>query len=97
MSHQHLIDTLNESQVARLIELAQAKLSGLKNSGWVYLWVVAHDTNHAWYAESDYRAAVEGLGVLGEKFLSAGDSRELSLELVPYRPVEAVRLLAQKR
>lgn len=97
MSHQDYIDTLNESQLACLIELAQAKLSGLENSGWVYLWVVAHDTNHAWYAESDYRGAVEGLGVLGEKFLSAGDCRELSLKLVPYRPVEAARLLAQKR
>lgn len=97
MSHQDYIDTLNESQLACLIKLAQAKLSGLENSGWVYLWVVAHDTNHAWYAEKDYRDAVAMLGVLGEKFLSAGNGRELSLELAPYRPAEAARLLAQKR
>lgn len=97
LSHQEYVNGCDESQLADLIERANARIEKLKKSGWEKLWTVSIGwSNVGWFAENEHAAAVE----FAQDVVAAAARRnpmksiELEVRLENYRPEEVAQLLA---
>ena len=94
MSHADYLAPLDEDQLERLIELAQQRLSGIREGGCVTLWVVAvGGACVAFFRLDEYREAVSELQYLGMQKADSGKEYELALDTGRYRPEEAAEVL----
>jgi hypothetical protein len=96
VSHAEYVAGCDESQLTNLIEQANARLTKIRESGWVRLWTVNVSwANVAWFPEADHQAAVdyacEAIKKAAVKAPGKGIEVEVSLER--YRPEEVAGLL----
>lgn len=94
MSHQDYIAKCDEDQLESLIDLAQARLTMIRESGYVPLWVVSDSwLNHAWFADNEHRKALDKMVELAGKS-PEGENCSWMVRRQRFRPSEAASLLA---
>jgi hypothetical protein len=99
MSHADYIAGCDEDQLKRLVEMANERITKIRESGWVKLWTVNVSwANVAWFVEEDHQKAVDyvcrAVKKAGEK--APGKGIEVQLSLERYRPEEVAGLIATK-
>lgn len=94
MGHAEYIKDLDEGQLARLVEVAQERISEIRDQGWVGLWLVSTDGgNLAYFASDDYSRAVSFMAAAGAQMAADGNPEPLQLEEIKRRPDEAKQCL----
>ena len=94
MSHQEYIDSCNEVQLKRLIELAQDRVkifNGRKKTN--YLSVGDDWLNIGLFHMEDYQRALECFGEIYKNRLESGGFDKLSIEVAQYFPEEVEDIL----
>jgi len=97
MSHKDYLAKCDEDQLRTLIEMANARLETLRQSGWTKLWAVSIDwATVAWFPEQEYDAAAAWAcrAAHAEALQKRGRGVELALKLEKFRPEEVPDLLA---
>lgn len=96
MSHSDYIARCDEEQLICLVEMANGRLEQIRQTGWVKLWVVSDDCiNLGWFAQTDYRLALDFLSQAGINAAMNNKTLELGVRLAKYRPDEAATLVAE--
>jgi hypothetical protein len=96
MSHKDYLAKCDEDQLRTLIEMANARLETIRQSGWTKLWAVSIDwATVAWFPEHDYEAAAAWAcrAAHAEALQKRGRGVELALKLEKFRPEEVADLL----
>lgn len=97
MSHEEYTAACSEDQLVSLVEWANIRLKKIRSSGFINLWVVSIGWgNVAWFAESDYVAAIDyACKAVKAKSMKLGSKGvEMEVKLDQFRPDEVAELLA---